>query len=147
MSFSFFGVFTDRSPGLVDEFLRCWPSVDIVEITEPFPGIAVRFSRLLYTPAEEDIPESVCSAVQEISRKTPSARFVLLRTECWGGICGNWGKVIIDGNVVVDEPCAAYPQGKGTLRRLIGNFGVDIGTLEIFDPLSRDFPWGLKESV
>jgi hypothetical protein len=81
----------------------------------------------------------VSNGVQEISRQNTHLRFVLLRTECWGGICGDWGQFILGGRVVVNEPIIAHPNCDGILRRLIGHFDVDIGALEIFPPLSRGF--------
>ena len=80
-------------------------------------------------------------AVHEISRQFPDVRIVLLRTECFGGTCENWGQCIRNGRVIMNEPYVDYPECEGALRRLIGNFDVDIGEREIFEPLSRGFPW------
>jgi len=54
--------------------------------------------------------------------------------------CSNWGQFIQDVRRLVSEP----PMGsgnEGVLRRLLSNLNVDIGPSEIFEPLSRDFPW------
>jgi len=118
-----------------------WPDANVVEINKPFRGLAIRFQESQYTAGSEDLPEPVSAEVQEISRLTPSVRIVLLRTECWGGICQNWGQFILDGRVVVNEPAVEPPKGQGALRRLIGNLNVDIGPSEIFEPLSRSFTW------
>jgi hypothetical protein len=144
--FTFFGAFTDRNPSVADKFLERWPDVDIVEIDRPFRGLAIRFQESVYDPAEEDLPELVSAGVQDISRQIPSVRFVLLRTECWGGICVNKGQFILDGALIVNEPGVPIkdinnPKPDGVLRRLIGHFDVDIGPSEIFEPLSRGFPW------
>jgi hypothetical protein len=80
--FTFFGAFADRHPGIARQFLQRWPDINIVEIENPFQGLAIRFQESVYAPEEEDLPESVSTAAQEISRQIPGARFVLLRTEC-----------------------------------------------------------------
>ena len=129
-----------------DRFLQRWPDVDIVSIDKPFRGLAVRFQRPSYDPSEEDLPEPISTGVREISRQTPGVRFVLLRTECWGGSCCNWGQFIVNGAVVVNEPCVQVKdinnlEPDGVLRKLIGYFDVDIGPSEIFEPLAGGFPW------
>jgi hypothetical protein len=144
--FSFLGAFSDPCPGVAQQFLQRWPDVDIVEIERPFRGVAVRFHESVYDPAEEDLPDAVSAGVRGISQQNPGVRFVLLRTECWGGICGNLGQFILNGAMAVDEPVVPVkdinnPEPDGVLRRLIGHFDVDIGPSEIFEPLSRGFPW------
>ena len=67
--FSFFGAFTEPHPSLADQFLQRWPDVNIVEIREPFHGLAVRFQETAYVPSEEDLPKAVSAGVQEISRR------------------------------------------------------------------------------
>ncbi|HKV80203.1 MAG TPA: hypothetical protein VJP02_18790 [Candidatus Sulfotelmatobacter sp.] len=139
--FSFFGAFADRAPNIAEEFARRWPDVDIVKMETPFRGLGVRFQESVYTPEDEDLPEPVSLAVQDISRQNPTVRFILLRTECWGGVCGNWGQFIVDGNIAAEELVVQHPNGEGTLRRLIGHLGVDIGKQERFEALDRRFPW------
>jgi len=139
--FSFFGAFTDLTPNIAEDFTHRWPDVDIVRIETPFNGLGIRFQESVYTPENEDLPESISLAVLDISRQNRGVRFILLRTECWGGICASWGQFIVDGNIAAEEPMAKYPNGKGTLRRIIGHLGVDIGPAEIFEPLFRGFPW------
>jgi hypothetical protein len=133
--FTFFGLFTDPVPGLQDQLLERWPSIDITVMASPFPGIAARFPADSYEPANEDLPASVTAETVRISASHPGVRFLLLRTECWGGDCFNWGQLIRDGQLVYET------EGKEALRRLVGQYGVDIGAREIFQPLSRDFPW------
>jgi hypothetical protein len=135
--FSFFGAFADDHPGLAAQFQEHWPEVDVVEINKPFRGLAVRFGVSVYDAENEDVPEAVSNHVQELSRKNPSVRIVLLRTECWGGDCFSWGQFILDGHVVVNE----VNGGRGTLGRLMSNLGVDLGPSELFEPLSRTFVW------
>jgi hypothetical protein len=144
--FSFFGAFTESHSGLAEMFLQRWPDVDIVELSTPFHGLGVRFQGSVYVPENADLPESISAEVQEISRQTPSVRFVLLRTECWGGICSNWGQFIRGGRVVMNEPVVPvrdinHPTPDGVLPRLISYLGADIGPSEMFEPLSCDFPW------
>jgi hypothetical protein len=122
-----------------------WPDVDIVELSTPFHGIGVRFRGSVYVPEDADLPGSISAEVQKISRQTPSVRFVLLRTECWGGICSNWGQFIRGGRVVVNAPLVLVqdinqPTPDGVLHRLISYLGADIGPSEMFEPLSGDFP-------
>jgi hypothetical protein len=76
--------------------------------------------------------------VEELSQQSP-ARFMLLRTECWGWDGTNWGQIIRDGKTVFKT------DGDGALRRLIKHWGVDLGPSEIFAPLQRDFPWGVPD--
>jgi hypothetical protein len=139
--FSFFGAFADLHTGIAEEFRQRWADLDLVEISEPFRGMAIRFKEPVYVPSDEQLPESVSAGVREISRHNPSVRFVLLRTECWGGICANWGQYIFEGRVVLNETLVANANSEGALRRLICKFDVDIGPSEIFEPLSRTFPW------
>jgi len=139
--FSFFGAFTDATPGLAEQFRQRWPDIDLVSIRRPFCGFAARFQESVYSPSQEDLPESVSNEVQEISLRFSDARIVLLRTECWGGDCSNWGQFIRNGQVVTNEPLTEIKENKGVLRRLMSNFDVDIGSPEIFEPLSRSFPW------
>jgi hypothetical protein len=139
--FSFFGAFTELSPGLAGKFRQRWPDASIIEISKPFLGQAIRFQESQYDAGSEDLPESVSAGMREISQLTPGVRIVLLRTECWGGICRNWGQFILDGRVVVNELAVEPPEGRGVLRRLIRYLNVDIGPSEIFEPLSRSFTW------
>ena len=138
--FSFFGVFMDERTGLAQEFRRRWPDIDLVQIQKPFRGLAVRFQNSVYTAGDETMPESISAGVQEISVDVPDVRFVLLRTECWGGECSNWGQFIQNGQLIVNElPLSSG--NKGVLQRLLSNLDVEMGASEIFEPLSRDFPW------
>ena len=79
----------DASAGLNEEFRRRWPDADFVQMSNRLHG-AVRSQRSVYEPEGEDLPESVSTAVREISMQFPDVRFVLLRTECWEGMCSNW---------------------------------------------------------
>jgi hypothetical protein len=80
-----FGVFMDDRTVLAHDFRRRWPDVDLVQMNQPLRGLAVRFQNSVYTPEDETIPEVISAGVQEISLQVPDVRFVLLRTECWGG--------------------------------------------------------------
>jgi hypothetical protein len=139
VGYQFFGAFTDPHPDLRREFEERWPHADVLELAEPFHGWAVRFNEEAWQN-EVDLPQAVTAAVLEISRRIPEIRIVLLRTECFGGDCENWGQCIRNGDVVMDEP-HIDDAPRGALRRLIRNFNVDIGEREIFEPLSRAFPW------
>ena len=144
--FTFFGVFTDFATNLAEEFLHRWADADVVEVTTPFHGLGIRFQMSVYKPEREDVPEPMSQAIREISRQNEGVRFVILRTECCGGTCGNWGQFILNGEIVANEEAGApQPHGDDKLRRLIGHLGVDIGPSEIFYPLSRDFPWKTSE--
>lgn len=141
MGYTFFGAFTDPHPDLRRVFSRRWPDADIVDITEPFHGLAVRFSDETWeTGNGTDIPDTVTKAALGISSSFPDVRIVLLHAECFGGECENWGLCLRNGRVVMNEPYVDDASG-GALRRLISNFGVDIGEREIFKPLARAFPW------
>lgn len=144
--FSFFGVFMDERLGLAEQFRHRWPDVDVVEMKHPFRGLAVRFQESVYAPEEEELPESVSAGLREISTSFPDMRFVLLRTECWGGDCTNWGQFVRGGETVMNEPPTG-PQNTGVLRRLLFNLDVDLGDSEIFEPLSRSFPWKADKCV
>lgn len=137
--FSFFGAFMDERAVLAEQFRRCWPDVDIAAIAEPFHGIALRFPKSVHSLSDEDIPESVSIEVRKISLCFPDVRIVLLRTECWGGECINWGQSIRNGQIV-DRPSVNGGIDKGVLRRLMSNFDVNISESDIFKPLSPDYP-------
>ena len=140
MGYIFFGAFTDPDPDLRREFRQRWPDADVVEIAKPFHGLAVRFAEKTWHHNNVELPGTVTAAMLEISRQLPEVRILLLRTECFGGDCENWGECIRGGRVVMNEPYVdSAPEG--ALRRLISNFGVDIGEREIFEPLSRAFRW------
>ena len=133
--FSFFGAFTNGHVELAESFRKRWLDADIVEINEPFKGLAIRFQTSVYRPQDEDLPIGVSTAIQEISEEWPNTRFVLLRTECWGGDCENWGEVVAEGRIVATEA------GQDALRKLVGHLGGTLGPSAIFQPLSRSFPW------
>jgi len=83
-----------------------------------FRCLAARFQDSVYTPEDETILEVISAGVQEISLQVPDGRFVLLRTECWGGECSNWGQFIQNGRRRVSEPPKG-PASEGVLRRLL----------------------------
>jgi hypothetical protein len=136
--FTFFGLFADPVRGLSEQISGTWPSLNVIRLEQPISALGARFGQDHYERELEDIPESTVRAVEKLSTEYPGVRFLLLRTECWGGICGNWGQVIHDGRIVFQA------RGDGALGRLIRYWGADLGPREIFDPLRRDFPWGLK---
>jgi hypothetical protein len=84
--FSFFGLFADPAGGLPEQLTKIWPEVSVVRIERPISALAVRFGPDRYVPSDEDIPEPVSRSVMELSAGNPAVRFLLLRTECWGGI-------------------------------------------------------------
>jgi hypothetical protein len=133
--FSFFGLFADPAEGLAEQISTTWPGADVIPMEEPIPAIGARFGQDLYQPDLEDIPEAVARVVESLSAQYPSARFLLLRTECWGGQCWDWGRIIQGGHVVLEA------EGDRALGRLIKHWGFDLGPNEIFSPLRRDFPW------
>jgi hypothetical protein len=122
--------------GLQARLLKRWPDLNIVEIASPFSAVAARFPENGYDTADEHLPVPVTAEIKSLSvLYHPGIRFLLLRTHCWGGDCFNRGQLIRDGQVAYET------DGDEALRRLVGQFGVDIGAKEIFPPLSRDFPW------
>jgi hypothetical protein len=133
--FSFFGLFADPVEGLQEQISEAWPDLTAIVIESPFPAVAIRFGQDIYKPSDEDIPEAVNVSVQKLSARNPAARFLLLRTECWGDTCADWGHVFEDGRIVCQT------DGSEALRRLAYHFGVELGPQEIFAPLRRDFPW------
>jgi hypothetical protein len=133
--FTFFGLFADPLSGLSERISRTWPGFNVIRMERPIQAIAARFGADAYEHELEDIPEAVIRAVEIVSAEYPDARFLLLRTECFGAICGNWGQVIQNGKTVFQA------EGDGALRNLIKYWGVDLGPSEIFDPLRRDYPW------
>jgi hypothetical protein len=137
--FEFLGLFADAVAGLQARLLKRWPDVDIVEIASPFSAVAVRFPENSYDTADEHLPVPVTAELKSLSVAYPGVRFLLLRTHCWGGDCFNCGQLIRDGQITYET------EGNEALRRLVGQFGVDIGAKEIFTPLERGFPW--KASV
>jgi ferredoxin len=136
--YSFFGLFVDPVPDLSKQLLAIWPDLAVVSIRDPISARAMRFSTDYFAPEDEDIPESIHVAVKALSAEHPTTRFLLLRTECHGGTCGNCGVVVVNGETAFQAADAAE---KGALRRLIAYWGVDLGPREIFAPLYRDFPW------
>ncbi len=136
--YSFFGLFTDPVHGLPQRICRAWPELSPIKIDNPISAIGVRFGTHRYEPSLEDTPAAVVHTVEELSQQSP-ARFMLLRTECWGWDGTNWGQIIRDGKTVFKT------DGDGALRRLIKHWGVDLGPSEIFAPLQRDFPWGVPD--
>jgi hypothetical protein len=133
--FSFFGLFADPDSDLPERLSGVWPELNVVRIERPISAFAIRFSRDYYEPSDEDTPETVVLKIAELSAENPTLRFLLLRTECWDGICANWGQVFQDGKTTFKA------EGDGALRRLITFWGVDLGPREIFEPLRRDFSW------
>lgn len=133
--FSFFGLFADPIDGLQEQLTTRWPGANMARIEKPFAAIGLRFGEEFYQPADEDIPAPLSREVDRLSAQNPGARFLLLRTECSGGTCANWGHVIEGGNTV----CRA--SGEGALRRLVSCFGIDLGDDEVFEPLRRTFSW------
>jgi hypothetical protein len=138
--FTFFGLFADPVSGLPEQISRIWPDLNIVSLEQPISAVAVRFGQHLYEPPQEDTPEPVVRTIETLSEKNPDARFLLLRTECWGGQCADWGQVIQNGATTFQA------DGEGALRRLIKYWGVDLGPQEIFEPLRRDFQWDASRS-
>jgi len=92
--FTFFGLFADPASGLSADIRRVLPSLHVIGIERPIRAIAARFGAEAYERERECIPEAVIRAVEILSAEYPGARFLLLRTECFGGSCINWGKVI-----------------------------------------------------
>jgi hypothetical protein len=134
--FTFFGLFADHVSDLSEQISRTWPHLNIIKLERPISAIAVRFGERDYSFADEGmLPEPVTKAIEELSRKNAAVRFLLLRTECFGGRCDNWGRIIQNGTTVFRA------EGDGALRDLVKYWGVDLGPQEIFDPLRRDFQW------
>jgi hypothetical protein len=135
--FNFLGLFADAQQGVIEQMRTAWPSLRVSRIEKPFNALALRLEPhdYDYVPKDEDIPISVIERVVAISSLTPSARYLILSTECFGGFCGNCG-VIIENGVI-----KATADGEGALRTLVKHFGVDLGPTEFFEPLRRDFPW------
>ena len=133
--FTFFGLFADPVSDLPPQISAIWPGLNVTTVEEPISAMAVRFGQDLYDPPNEAIPEQVVRATEQLSRDNPDARFLLLRTECWGGRCTNWGQIIQNGRTTFQA------DGEGALRRLVKHWGVDLGPEEIFEPLSRSFAW------
>ncbi|WP_461356390.1 hypothetical protein [Bradyrhizobium sp. USDA 4454] len=136
--YSFVGLFADPVAGLPQRIAAAWLDVNPITIDKPISAIGVRFGEHHYDPSLEGTPPALVRTVEELSRQSPG-RFMLLRTECWGGICENWGQIICDGETVFRA------EGDGALRRLIQQWGVDLGPSEIFAPLQRDFPWDVPD--
>jgi hypothetical protein len=135
MTFAFFGIFADRSPGLAEQLNNAWPDANVLLIDTPFQGIAARLPARLYQVELENIPEDAISMTRAISAMNPKARFVLLRANCWGGECFYWGQIVRGGDTIESV------DGDQALRQLIMTFGADIGESEIFAPLTRSYPW------
>jgi hypothetical protein len=135
LAFSFFGVFAAPASSLREQLLQRWPDVDVVDIDFPISAIGLRFSTGYYKPSDEDTPEFINREIIGLSISHPGVRFLVLRTECWGGDCFNWGRILQDGAVAFEA------NGDGALRRLVLQLGVDIGSGEKFEPLRREFPW------
>lgn len=134
--FTFFGLFTDAVVDSVPlQISEIWPDIRVTRIEEPILALAIRFNQDRYRPEDEDTPVDIVRAVERLSRDNLSARFLLLRTECSSGRCANWGQIIQNGSTIF------VAEGDGALRRLIKQWGVDIGPQEVFGPLTRDFAW------
>jgi hypothetical protein len=133
--FTFFGLFADPVRGLSEQISETWRGITVIELEQPIPAIGARFGRDHYQPEREDIPKPLIQAVEKLSAHYPDVRFLLLRTECFGGICANWGQIIRDGRMVLQD------HGDGALGRLINYWGADLGPTEMFAPRLRDFPW------
>jgi hypothetical protein len=132
--FSFFGLLADPVADLPKRISAAWPELNPMTIDKPITAVGVRFGARHYQPSLKDTPPTLIRTVEELSRQSPE-RFMLLRTECGGGDCANWGQFIREGETVFQA------EGDGALRRLIKHWGVDLGPSEIFHPLGRDFPW------
>jgi hypothetical protein len=128
-------LFADPVGGLPERLSKIWPELSVVRIESPVSALAVRFGSDRFVPSDEDIPAPISRSVMELSAENATARFMLLRTECWGGLCANWGQIFQDGRT------AFKAEGDGALHRLIAYWGVDLGPSGIFEPLRRDFRW------
>src|SRR5215216_6113104 len=95
--YSFFGLFADPVPDLSKQLRAIWPDLAVVNIKDPIAALAMRFSTDYFVPSDEDIPDPIHAAVKTLSAQIPTTRFLLLRTECHGGTCGNWGVIVING--------------------------------------------------
>ncbi|MBR0775435.1 hypothetical protein JQ625_11390 [Bradyrhizobium diazoefficiens] len=133
--YTFFGLFADPVSDLSLKIVEAWPDLKLVKLEHPISAIAARFGKDHYDPSNEDIPANVLLTTARLSAATPAARFLLLRTECFGGVCENWGRIFREGSTLFEA------KGDGALRRLIQFWGADIGPKEIFEPLSRSFRW------
>jgi hypothetical protein len=134
--FTFFGLFADPVSGLSEQVSQAWPSLNVIRIEQPISAVAARFDENSYEHDIEQKPEHTVQAVEKLSKDCPAARFLLLRAECWGGVCEYWGQIIQDGQTVIEAE-----GNQSALRRLIEHWGVDLGPNAIFDPLQREFPW------
>ncbi|MBR1086547.1 hypothetical protein JQ621_03565 [Bradyrhizobium manausense] len=134
--FIFFGLFADPVSDVLLRISEAWPDLKVVRLEHPISAIAARFGENHYDLSRDKIPTDILLMTERLSSETPSARFLLLRTECFGGICDNRGRILLDGRTLFEA------EGDGALRRLIKFWGADIGPEEIFEPLGRSFRWG-----
>ena len=133
--FAFFGLFADPVGDVPRRISEIWPDLKPIRIDRPVSVVAVRFTEHHYEPEREELPELVIQQIERLSAESPAARFLLLRSECFGENCENWGQIFRNGTL------ALQADGEKALGRLIAYFGVDLGPDEIFDPLSRNFAW------
>ena len=133
--FTLFGLFADPPGDISEQISRIWPHLNIIRLEQPISAIAARFGENDYDRGPEGIPEPIARAIANLSKENALVRVLLLRTECFGGECENWGQIVQNGTTVFQA------DGEGALRRLIKYWGVDLGPQEIFDPLRRDFQW------
>jgi len=133
--YSFFGLFADPVDELAARCKAVWPGLQPMLVADPASLLGLRFDPEFYVPEDEDIPDAVSARIIALSREYPAVRFVVLRTECFGGLCSNWGYIAQAGDVTRRE------KGDGALSQLMAVFEIDLGSAEIFAPLTRDFPW------
>jgi hypothetical protein len=89
--FTFFGLFVDPASHLTTDICEIWPDLRPIRIERPISAIALRFGFQTYQDERDDVPEGIVRLTETLSAKNPALRFLLLRTECFGGDCVNWG--------------------------------------------------------
>jgi hypothetical protein len=134
--YDFVGLFSTAGMPFRDAAIVLWPGADVVSLTEPYVGSALRFADQLPAGRGEESPApELAAGIVEMSRRCPNDAIVYVEAECSGGICGYRGRVYREGRTASEET------GRGALSRLLSHLGLQLDEHEYFEPFRRDFRW------
>jgi hypothetical protein len=142
MAYEFTGFFAAGDAAMLDHALRTWPFCRRRLISVPFVGIGVAAPDSLHAATREAAAKARAGGtalegeLSAWSRYYPDRPFVLLRAECFGGMCDYSGSVFQDGQILFQ---AAGNSRTNALRRLMAHLGLALNDRSYFAPLQRGY--------
>ncbi|MDP9081931.1 MAG: hypothetical protein M3O71_31335 [Bacteroidota bacterium] len=106
MSYNTFSIITLVGDGkdyskLHTDIERLFPQAKIRKIVHPFNGIVGQVD--LRNIDKVDFEEALQPISAEISKLNPDKKIAFVEVDCFGGQCTSEGKVMLDGEVILDE--------------------------------------------